>query len=89
MNYFESFYQPGIAYSPNYYATLSYAPPATVLLYNDNAGYCVGYMESALPEGVQTLTEEQAQVIVASAEDIEGVWFGEKLAHRWDVVDDG
>ena len=86
MNYFKGFYDKGIAYSPNWYGTLNYAPPATVLLYDDNQGYCIGYMESTLPEGVQALTESEALAIVASAEDIEGVWFGEKLANRWNEV---
>ena len=83
MNYFKSFYDKGIAYSPNWYGTLNYAPAATVLLYDDNQGYCIGYMESALPDGVQALTESEALAIVASAVDVEGVWFGEKLAGRW------
>jgi len=89
MNYFKSFYDQGIAYYPNWYGTMDYAPPATVLLYDDNQGYCIGYMASELPDGVQALTESEALAIVASAEDIEGVWYSEKLVHRWDVVDDG
>ncbi len=88
MNYFKSFYDQDIAYSPNWYGTMDYAPPATVLLYDDNQGYCIGYMEGELPEGVQALTESEALAIVASTVDVEGVWFGEKLAHRWDVVID-
>ena len=86
MNYFESSYTPGIAYSPNWYGTMNYAPAATVLLYNDNQGYCIGYMESALPDGVQALTESEALAIVASAVDSDGVWFGEKLTSRWNEV---
>ena len=89
MNYFKSFYDLGIAYSPNWYGTLDYAPPATVLLYDDNQGYCIGYMESGLPVGVQGIAEQEALEAVASAEYIDGIWFGEKLAHRWDVIDDG
>ena len=87
MNYFKSFYDKTLSYSPDWYGTLSYAPPATVLLYNDNEGFCIGYMASELPDGVQALTESEALAIVAGAEDIEGVWFGEKLARRWDVME--
>lgn len=87
MNYFKSFYDKILAYSPGWYGTLSYAPSATVLLYDDNQGFCIGYMESELPNGVQVMTEEEALAIVNSAEDIKGVWFGEKLVHRWDVED--
>ena len=87
MNYFKSYYDKTLSYSPDWYGTLSYAPPATVLLYDDNQGYCIGYMASELPDGVQALTESGALAIVAGAEDIEGVWFGEKLARRWDVME--
>lgn len=83
MNYFKSYYDKAIAYSPNWYGTLDYAPNATVLLYNDTEGFCVGHMESALPEGVQAMTEQEALAEVAQAQDIEGVYFGEKLANRW------
>lgn len=84
MNFFKSTYESGIAYSPNWYGTLDYAPLATVLLYDDNQGFCIGYMESELPEGVQAITEQEALAIVAGAEDIDGVYFGEKLARRWE-----
>lgn len=86
MNYFKSFYESGIAYSPNWYGTLNYAPPATVLLYDDNQGFCIGYMESELPEGVQALTEAEALAIVEGAEDVDSVWFGKKLAGRWTLL---
>jgi hypothetical protein len=36
MNYFISYYDKGISYSPNWYGTLSYAPKATILMYDDN-----------------------------------------------------
>jgi hypothetical protein len=84
MNYFKSYYETGLAYSPNWYGTLSYAPQATVLLYDDNQGFCIGFMEVELPPGVIPMTEAEALAEVAQAEDIDGVWFGEKLAHRWD-----
>jgi len=86
INYFKGFYDKGIAYSPNWYGTLNYAPPATVLLYDDNQGYCIGYMASELPEGVQALMESEALAIVEGAEGVEGVFFGEKLANRWNEV---
>lgn len=87
-NYFQSNYQP-CAYSPGWYGTLDYAPPATILLYNDNSCVCIGYMEDALPPGVMPITEQQANEIFSNAVDIDGVWFGEKLLHRWDVTEDG
>lgn len=84
MNYFKSYYDKTLSYSPDWYGTLSYAPPATVLLYNDNEGFCIGYMESELPEGVQAMTDQEALAEVAQAEDIDGVFFGDKLATRWE-----
>jgi len=89
VNYFKGFYELGIAYSPNYYGTMPYAPAAEVLLYDDNNGYCIGRMDSALPDGVISMTEQEALAEIAQAQDIGGVWFGEKLAHRWEMVNDG
>lgn len=89
MNYFKSYYTPGIAYSPNYYGTLSWAPAATVILYDDNEGYCIGYMESDLPPGVEAITEEEANIELQNAVDTDGVFFGEKLLHRWDNPPEG
>ena len=48
-NWFKSAYEPGIVYSQGWYGTLDYAPPATVVLYDDSAGFCIGYMEGSLP----------------------------------------
>lgn len=84
MNYFKSTYETGIAYSPNWYGSMSYAPAATVLLYNDNEGYCIGYMDSNLPAGVTAMTEAEAQTELNNAQDVDGVYFGDKLLHRWD-----
>ena len=89
MNYFKSTYQLGLAYSPNWYGTLDYAPPATVLLYDDNQGYCIGYMASELPQGVTSIAETEAQTELANAQDVEGVFYGDKLLNRWDVIVDG
>jgi len=85
MNYFKSFYDKGIAYSPNWYGTLDYAPLAEVLLYDDNQGYCIGRMDSALPDGVISITEQEALAEIAAAQDVDGVWFGSKLDGRWVV----
>jgi hypothetical protein len=88
MNYFKSYYQ-SCSYSPNWYGTLDYAPSATILLYNDNECYCIGYMESELPNEVIPLTEEEALAEISQSQDIDGVYFGDKLLHRWDGDIDG
>lgn len=85
-NYFKSFYETGIAYSPNWYGTLDYSPPATVLMYDDANGFCIGYMYSDLPQGVEALSEAEALEIVTNT-DGELVYKGDKLLHRWDVED--
>lgn len=91
VNYFKSIYSP-CAYSPDWYGTLSYAPSATVLMYDDENLFCVGYMESELPEGVETITEQEALNYVNNAdENNPNIFKGDKLIHRWDseVVTDG
>lgn len=88
MNYFKSYYKIGTAYSQNWYGTLDYAPHATVLLYNDNIGYCVGHMESELPNELEPLTVEQVDAELSIVDD-EGIYFGHKLTHRWDVIENG
>lgn len=88
MNYFKSNYNP-CAYSPNWYGTLDYAPSSTILLYNDNENYCIGYMESSLPEGVVSMTESEALAEINQTANAEGIYFGDKLLHRWDVLDNG
>ena len=87
--YFKSSYQPGLVYSPGWYGTLDYAPTATILLYDDNNGFCIGYVEDELPEGLILITESDAQIELTNALDINGVYFGYKLMHRWDVTEDG
>jgi hypothetical protein len=83
--YFKSYYEKTLSYSPNWYGTMDYAPPAIVLLYDDNQGYCIGYMDGELPAGVEAMTEIDALAEILVAQDIDGVYFGDKLLHRWDV----
>jgi len=86
MYYFKSTYQP-CSYSPNWYGTLNYAPKATVLMYDDENLFCIGTMEETIA-GVEYITEEQAQAIIDASEG-EQVYKGDRLLHRWDVVEDG
>jgi hypothetical protein len=86
MNYFKSTYQP-CSYSPNWYGTLDYAPNATVLMYDDENLFCIGTMDEII-DGVEYITEEQAINIINDS-DGELVYKGDKLLHRWDVVEDG
>jgi hypothetical protein len=84
-NYFKSKYEKVAGYSPDWYGIMDYAPPATILLYDDNICECIGYMDSPLPEDVHItpLTEANALDIVQNYPEGEGIYFGEKLAQRW------
>jgi hypothetical protein len=83
MYYFISYYEVGLKYSKEWYGTLSYAPPATVLLYNDAEGYCIGMIDQQI-RGIDYITEEEAMEFVNSADlDNPDIWAGEKLANRY------
>jgi len=84
-NWFKSKYESVAGYSPNWYGIMDYAPPATILLYDDNICECIGWMDSALPVDphLTSLTEEAGLNIIANYVDGEGIWFGEKLEKRW------
>jgi hypothetical protein len=87
VNWFKSKYEKVEGYSPNWYGIMDYAPNSTILLYDDNICECIGYMNEELPddEHLTSLTEEQATEIIDNYEDVDGVWFGEKLEKRWDT----
>ena len=88
MNWFKSNYDTSIEkYSEGWYGTMDYAPLATILLYNDALGYCVGYMEAFDNPDVNYITEAEAQALIASVDvDNPAIWAGDRLLHRWDEV---
>jgi len=54
--YYTSKFPAGLKYSPGWYVTCTYAPPATVWLYDDDAGIClfsVPVGPTAIPSGMQ------------------------------------
>ena len=88
-NYFKSYYPPGLGYSPTWYGTMDWAPKATVLLYDDEQGQCIGFMDSALPPEVTPMTEQEAGKEVADCDGKkEKVWKGDKLKRKWDEVEE-
>lgn len=94
VHYFKSYYNP-CKYSPNWYGALDYAPPATVLLYNDNDNFCIGYMDIDCMELVNHPTlqfynsdEEALQDIANSSIDDANIWFGERLEIRWTLPEE-
>lgn len=82
--YFKSNYTPGIKYSPGWYGTLNYAPLATILLYNDEDGYCIGTINETIA-GIEYITEEAALTIINAVDLTDPLIFtGDKLLHKWD-----
>ena len=75
-----------IKYSPNWHGTMPKCPKGvTVLLYNDVEGFGIARTEdSFVPPEVAVISEDTAKGIVAKAKDVDGIFFGDKLAHRWD-----
>ena len=74
-----------VSYSPNWHGTLSKCPKnVTVLLYDDNVGYGIAKTEDTfVPPEVTRIFEIEANKILAEAKDMDGVYFGQKLADRW------
>jgi hypothetical protein len=97
MNYFKSFYNNKLSYSPGWYGEMPWAPKAEVLLYNDKEGFCIGRMESELPQQVEPMDKKTAlaeiekykddttSIEVADKHDRKParVWHGQDLADRW------
>jgi hypothetical protein len=93
--YFKSNYTPCF-YSENWYGCLDLAPNAIIEFYDDNNNFCIGYVESEeakiILEGYETITvyatevEAQDEIALLSVVD-DNVWFGERLATRWIIVE--
>lgn len=76
-----------VTYSPGWHGTMPKCPKkVTVLLYNDKEGYGIATTEdNFIPPEVEVLNETAAKAILKNYdEDEEGVYFGDKLVHRWD-----
>lgn len=93
-HYVKCFYGQNVVYSKGWYCTLDYAPPLEVVFYDDNEGYCIGYTESELDynalisnEPIFPISEMDTYMIILNSDiDTNGVYFGDKLLHRWDLV---
>ncbi len=79
-----------VTYSSGWHGIMPHCPKdVTVLLYNDKEGYGVAQTtDTFIPKEVKVLSQEDALALVSSAEDTDGVYFGNKLAHRWDAKDE-
>ncbi|MFA4973648.1 MAG: hypothetical protein WC683_13640 [bacterium] len=83
MNYFRFEIPKGLRYSPGWFGTMPKCPRNVVVdLYNEGAGYGLAHTSDVLPKEVTALTEKNALALLATVQDGEGVWFGQKLADR-------
>ena len=89
MYYFRFSIPVGISYSPNWFGTMPKCPKGVkVLLYNDREGYGIARTEDKFKPSEVIVTDE-AEALgtlteVALKNVKEGVYFGNKLLHRWD-----
>ena len=88
MYYFKFLIPEGITYSPGWHGVMDRCPTdVTVLLCNDKEGYGIAKTEdSFVPDEVEVIDEKTALNYLSVAEDIDGVFFGDKLLHRYDKV---
>lgn len=79
-----------VSYSPNWYGTMPKCPKnVTVLLYNDKEGYGIAQTDDTfVPPEVAKITKSEADQIMAKAKVKDGVFFGDKLTHRWDKIEE-
>jgi hypothetical protein len=87
--------KPVPAYSPNWYGVFDHCPNATIELYDDNYPLALGWTDSDADivqlavehDSVSILNEQQYLTKLLEYEDkydVDGIWFGDKLLHRWD-----
>lgn len=77
---------PIFAYSKGWHGTVDLADPdAVVDAYNDQEGYLIGHTPNKVVDGLEPITEAEANKILASLTPGNGVYFGESLENRvWD-----
>jgi hypothetical protein len=73
-------------YNKGFYG-LNRVPPATVVLYDDNQGFCIGYFVDVCPiiPEISFYDNEQNALddIAFYSVDDDNVWFGDRLDRRW------
>jgi len=74
-----------VTYSPGWHGTMPKCPKdVVVLLYNDKEGYGIARTgDIFIPTEVVVLTKDEANNILASVRDEDGVYFGQKLEDRY------
>jgi len=82
-----------VSYSPGWHGTSNHCPQNVVVdLYNDKEGYGIAHtVDTFIPKEATAITKLANDKVLADAVTLEavkpqdGVYFGDKLIHRWDV----
>lgn len=79
-----------VSYSPGWHGTMPQCPKDVVVdLYNDKEGYGIAHTtDTFIPKEVKVIQKAEHTSILSGAKDEEGVYFGDKLKHRWDITPD-
>ena len=77
-------------YSPGWHGTMPKCPQnVRILLYNDKEGYGIAETtDTKLPKEVTAIEDAEVFKVLKEVKDEEGVYFGDKLLHRWDAVEE-
>ena len=93
--YFKSKYEGVKGYPRGWYGTFDKCPPATILLYNDDKGFCIGYVENE--EDYNEIIKNKdvipynpkedalAEIALYSIEHPK-IFHGTKIQDRWDFT---
>jgi hypothetical protein len=85
MKYFKSNYKKGTKYPKGWYGELDFAPPATVLLYNDEKGYCIGQISDVCRKpSIVTENEKEAETALRNPLNVAFEIDGETITRKED-----
>lgn len=79
-----------VSYSPGWHGVSDKCPQkVTVVLYNDKEGYGIAQTEDTfIPKESTSITKTVFDSTLALAKDEDGIYFGDKLVHRWDAKEE-
>ncbi len=74
-----------VTYSPGWHGEMPHCPKdVTVLLYNDAEGWGLAQTEDKITQKeIQEISKDEADKVLVNVKDEDEVYFGEKLANRW------
>jgi hypothetical protein len=85
VTYFQFTIPEGVTYSPGWFGMMDKSPQnVTVVYYNEKDGYGIASTtDSFIPREITVIDRRVSDLVVASAMDETGIYFGEKLENRW------